>query len=163
LEAEVVQQKTTVEPLSPSEPTACSSRECATLMAEPVDEQPLISTPMGSSCMPKPEIEVILHVRGLSLSSRWVQEYVNERTMDSFAIALLNGERKFVSAPQFQLSTINQRRQIKARVYTKTFSSPLNAKRAVLIGTHKHLIQSMPFGFTLNLLNETRKKFGIKI
>ena len=106
------------------------------------------------------DVESVIHVRGLSLASRMTKKYVNADTMVSFAKSLLKGEKKAVVAPQFQLITINQKRQIQTRIYHKKFGCPDSSKRAILLGTELELLQSMPFGYSEELLISMKHKYN---
>lgn len=108
----------------------------------------------------KEAIESLIHVRGISISGRLSSRFVNSITMESFAKALLQGKKKSVVVPQFQLTTINHKRHIQSRIYHKKFGCPETSKRVVLVGSELQLLQTMPFGFSVTLLEQMRQKYN---
>lgn len=107
------------------------------------------------------EEEEIVHVRGISVNSRVAKEYVNATTMGTFAKAHLRGEKKSVATPQFHLRTVNQLRQVQSKIYTKSFGSPEKGKRSILLNSERDLIQTMPYGYTDDLLKYVQQKYNV--
>jgi len=106
-------------------------------------------------------IKSSVHVRGLSLSSRYAKSTVNARTMDEFTDALLSGTPKSVGALQFRLSTVSQSREIQTRYYIKRFSNTHSAKRAILPEAERTscFLQTMPYGYTKKSLRDMQAYF----
>ena len=96
-----------------------------------------------------------MHIRGLSLQSRFIDPLVNAERMEEFAEALLSNRQECISIPQFHLSVFNGERHVETRYASKRLKCPDTNKRVVLQHSLKNIVQTMPYGYTADLMNNT--------
>ena len=102
----------------------------------------------------------MIHVRGLSLQSDHIDPYINVHRMEEFAEALINGETPATAVPQFYLSVFDGQRHVQTCYSVKRFRSPTVSKRVILSGSLYDMVQTMPYGYTHDLLNTIKTRFA---